>query len=132
MIRRTYFIYSILIYLFCFNYHIFSKSKRKKPNPAPAHYNIYTILTIHFMICYNCHALFIYIYIYGIFIYRYLLFYFFSKTQLIRPARIITITPRPVCMYPARIIPACRYSSNPAPPRVCNCVPLLYLYIYMI
>ena len=115
MLRRTYFIYSILIYLFCFNYHIFSKSKRKKPNPAPAHYNIYTILTIHFMICYNCHALFIYIY--GIFIYRYLLFYFFSKTQLIRPARIITITPRPVCMYPAPpVVCVCRCVDCPAVP----------------
>lgn len=52
--------------------------------------------------------------------------FIFSKTQLIRPARIITITPRPVCMYPARIIPACRYSSNPA--RAVACVSLLYCY----
>lgn len=114
MIRRTYFIYSILIYLFCFNYHIFSKSKRKKSNPAPAHYNIYTILTIHFMICYNCHALFIYM----VSLYIGICFFIFFKNT--------TNPPRP---YYNDNTPPRVYVSSPAR---CVRVPLYYYNIYSI
>lgn len=59
------------------------------------------------MICYNCYALFIYIWylLYYVILYIVFAFYFFSKTQLIRPAPCVCIQPRPL----RAIVCVCRY-----------------------
>lgn len=74
------------------------------------------------------------LFIYGIFYIMLFLYigicflFIFSKTILYRPRPYISvcIQPRPVCMYPARIIPACRYSSR------CVCRYIIVIYIYSI
>ena len=106
----------ILFYSFYFNLIVlFYQSEQKTKSSIPAHSINYAILSIHFMICYFVFVIpYIYIWYllyYVILIYRYLLFVYFFKNN--------TIPPPPVYIR-----------MYPAPPRVCNCVPLLYLYIY--
>lgn len=114
MIRRTYFIYSILIYLFCFNYHIFSKSKRKKTKSSTSTQQQlrnfvnpiwwFAILFLLFLI-YGIFYIMLFLYIGICFL------FIFSKTILYRPRPYISvcIQPRPVCAI------------------VCRC----YIYIYI-
>lgn len=82
----------------------FFQSEQKTKSSIPAHSNNYTILSIRFVICY---------FVFVILIYRYLLFVYFFKNN--------TIPPPPVYIR-----------MYPAPPRVCNCVPLYYYNIYSI
>lgn len=95
------------MHLFSYNDIIFHNPNEKNTKPAPAHSINYAILTIRFDDLLFC---FCYIYIlslYYVILYIGICFLFiFSKTILYRP--------RPVCMYPARIIPA----IQPVPLRV--------------